>query len=718
MAAVTIYRFALGSERETINQRKDRASEHLSSVRFQTPGAQTTPDRFWTRQRVVPSCARRPMHRWSLLSWLLPFTFILPAAASSDESARSAKAPPDREAIERLIRQLGSGTFHEREAASRQLQKIGPPAVEALRAAATGSKDAEVRRRAAQVAAVIENSLEQLSIDYRSLGLPLPPKDAPLVRYEAGGGGLVNGEVQPKWFDLAFLLKSGNDTQPWVLLQGTFERQMEWDPRAREVKPEPNAVKDLSVGLDGLTLAIQCHTRGWGKLAEYLFEQAQKNSPHPPHQALLHAAWFYWESQLTRPRIDRAPIAKRLKELIGKDKDLDTEPNRALLKSLELALVPSKAKPGSIEALIDGLVDYTANTGTIPFFEPEDQYWRIAELGFDAVPALLEHLDDDRLTRGMMQGFNNFPSWNLRVRYVVSDLLEGLAGKDIGRDWLRRQQGYGVENAEAKKWWEQARKVGEERYLLEHVLPRDSKEGERAEVNVQQLRRILIKYPKHIPTLYRTVLDKRPEVDSWPLAEAVRRSKLPAKEQLTLFLYAAEHKDNQHRLVAFWGIKELDQKRFDALVLAAIQGLPKDVAGPYWTCPEARFAQLAAESDEPQVWPALEKAARRAAVGLRMELLNHFADARDKRHWSERLRLLAAFLDDATSRDSGSSKKYEGPCAGFMYHKVEVRDFVAMELADLLGIEVELNPKRTPAEWARIRRQVRESVEQALGKPK
>ena len=41
-----------------------------------------------------------------------------------------------------------------------------------------------------------------------------------------------------------------------------------------------------------------------------------------------------------------------------------------------------------------------------------------------------------------------------------------------------------------------------------------------------------------------------------------------------------------------------------------------------------------------------------------------------------------------------------------------------MELAILLGIEVELNPERTPAEWARIRRQVRESVKQALGAPK
>ncbi len=32
--------------------------------------------------------------------------------------------------------------------------------------------------------------------EYLALGLPMPPKDARLVRYERGGGGLVNGKVQ------------------------------------------------------------------------------------------------------------------------------------------------------------------------------------------------------------------------------------------------------------------------------------------------------------------------------------------------------------------------------------------------------------------------------------------------------------------------------------------------------------------------------------------
>jgi hypothetical protein len=43
-----------------------------------------------------------------------------------------------------------------------------------------------------------------------------------------------------------------------------------------------------------------------------------------------------------------------------------------------------------------------------------------------------------------------------------------------------------------------------------------------------------------------------------------------------------------------------------------------------------------------------------------------------------------------------------------------VRDFVALELAWLLGIEVELKLDRTPAEWTKIRDTVREAMKREL----
>ncbi|MCI0638504.1 MAG: ankyrin repeat domain-containing protein [Gemmataceae bacterium] len=62
-------------------------------------------------------------------------------------------AQPD-EVIERLVKQLGSDDFREREQATKQLKETGRPALKALRNAAA-SNDAEVRRRAEQLVLAI-----------------------------------------------------------------------------------------------------------------------------------------------------------------------------------------------------------------------------------------------------------------------------------------------------------------------------------------------------------------------------------------------------------------------------------------------------------------------------------------------------------------------------------------------------------------------------------
>ena len=59
---------------------------------------------------------------------------------------------------ERLVKQLGGGTFKEREAATKRLTEIGEPALDALYKALT-SGDAEVRRRAENIVAAIGSKL-------------------------------------------------------------------------------------------------------------------------------------------------------------------------------------------------------------------------------------------------------------------------------------------------------------------------------------------------------------------------------------------------------------------------------------------------------------------------------------------------------------------------------------------------------------------------------
>jgi len=66
-------------------------------------------------------------------------------------------APPDAAEIDRLVRQLGSPRFAQREAAAKGLEAVGEGALDALRKAAGGSKDPEVRRRAGLLVEAIES---------------------------------------------------------------------------------------------------------------------------------------------------------------------------------------------------------------------------------------------------------------------------------------------------------------------------------------------------------------------------------------------------------------------------------------------------------------------------------------------------------------------------------------------------------------------------------
>lgn len=63
------------------------------------------------------------------------------------------------------------------------------------------------------LAATSDSVFDDLLKEYRALGLPLPPEDAKLVRYDAGGGGIINRVVQPIRYGLAFEFKPKTKTE-------------------------------------------------------------------------------------------------------------------------------------------------------------------------------------------------------------------------------------------------------------------------------------------------------------------------------------------------------------------------------------------------------------------------------------------------------------------------------------------------------------------------
>src|SRR5262249_35590345 len=96
-----------------------------------------------------------------ILSLIVPFMVTGLVASESSEPVAPAHRSSLTEYVDRLIRQLGSSKFDEREAAAKALEAVGEEALEPLRKAANRSEDAEVRRRASELATLIQRQTFQ-----------------------------------------------------------------------------------------------------------------------------------------------------------------------------------------------------------------------------------------------------------------------------------------------------------------------------------------------------------------------------------------------------------------------------------------------------------------------------------------------------------------------------------------------------------------------------
>jgi hypothetical protein len=185
---------------------------------------------------------------WLAVAWVL--IWVNPALAQSPAKKTDPKA------IAALIAQLGDEDFQKRQAATRSLGAIGRPALAALREAADKHDEAEVRRRAKGLVETIENSLENLLEEYKAYGLPLPPKDAPLVRFGSAKSSL------------GFLLKPGTRNEEPEVLGGVERYRISVDTPLSILQPERATIPEIDGWIRELAaLAIQCKARGWDKLA-------------------------------------------------------------------------------------------------------------------------------------------------------------------------------------------------------------------------------------------------------------------------------------------------------------------------------------------------------------------------------------------------------------------------------------------------------------------
>jgi hypothetical protein len=569
--------------------------------------------------------------------------------------------------------------------------------------------------------------LDALLARYRRYGLPLPADSAPLV-----------------WLGprkrVGFLLDRGPDAPRYLL--GTQE--FTWpqcNPRPEPVEPTPELADQLHPAWvhadDGcfpsnttLALAIHCHARGWTALADRLLERGLREHcgrrwdvfHQPPGVSptlgLAHLAWAHCGNELIKPGTDRAALAALMAALLDEEPGLATDRTRALLRSVQAALVPGRGAPGTIEWYLDTLVEAHGELG---FSHQLPAGAAVLRHGLDAVPVLLDHFDDPRLTRLVSPAICNKVAEPVTVGDVVRGLLKDLAGQYRNNEvWASR--------ADAEAWWRPHLTGCPEDFLVAQVLPPTA--PWEVSPNPALLWLLGESYPHRLPEVYQVILDERPEVHSWEIARGILEGPLPASEKIELFVRAAAHPSIDLRRPALSALSQLHQGRFAEAMTDTLHRLSpvptdprrsactSDLPDEYnkvavWFCPETDIVQLVRQADDPRVWDTLAETAARSHVALRIEAMTTFHDNGIPDH---RLPLEIAFLlrffDDAEVRDLAAVEaEYDVTfIAAGQFPRLAVRDMAAMRAANLLKLQPAPQPSWTPDMWDDLRKRVRDQV--------
>ena len=453
------------------------------------------------------------------------------------------------------------------------------------------------------------------------------------------------------------------------------------DPRDVEpLQPTPEALRHVDPP-DCIPFAFQCRLRGWNDLARELYARGwtvrfENGIDYDLNQDLPLRAFSMWGERLADRKSDRKVILRHLTQLIDEEKTLQYPENLKLLRRLEFTInYKPKAKPTRVEALIDKLTDHWENPDD-PYVVDRAAYWQLVELGFEAVPDLLKHLNDQRLTRSPQIG----PPFGVTVGYLCRKIIQELSGLAFkGED-----EASPADIAKAEAWFESAKAIGEEQWVASHVL------SSVTQFQAQNVRLLGMKYPARLAAIYRETLKLPASVEADGFVDGIVESKLPREEKIRLMLEGIKSASVSRQLSAIGGLHTLDKplyRKHLAIVLAQIGDGLKAVQKNRSNLPfyVQSLSGFVGGEDDPKLWDSLATIAQRLPFSLRMELLSDVGWVSSRKPESrsvrlERIRFLMRFLDDRTAEpDEYNNVEFDN---------VAVRDYAATRLAGLLGFHV------------------------------
>jgi len=625
-----------------------------------------------------------------------------------------------------------------------------------------------------------ELDFDALIRDWDSYGLPVVPPGAELTILEQDRGVYENGVlVKPK--SLVYVI-SGDGKSERRVVSGMGE-PVHIAPAdkttgvAKDAETLPwkiNRNFRLNIGQEPneeLVLTVACAREGRKALAQQFLpvglEAEQwgfgsggkiQDKAMTPRGAIAKLAWRYWNGQLGKPGADRRAIADRLEMITKSPYGLDTPRNLAVVRGLRSSTAKSNAKPGSYEAMIDGLVNFHSPKGWGGFdgfakssVEPNDydqNYYRLWMAGFDAVPALMEHLADVRSTSAPVVYTFGVPetATYYRVCDIISDLLTGLSADELKskRKYLQDEGVNIVDPAAAAAWWDSVKDLKEADYLIDNAvqartvpfkmpqpamsanMPEQSrKHWERIQKQQEKSRErsarescaardhiiqiIAAKYPNRMPELFERATSACPEASNWLLIRLMGRAKIPDERKLPALVRVATDGNPESRRTAVEQLLDARHPEAARLLEAGIDTIPRQWEGSEMQKQAQMWGRLAPKSDDAAVWNRLTRVAREAEPAQRIEILEAMICCSNQDpcvNRDRRIEFLGKFLDDAAVRELSEMDARQVFIAAHGQTHVSVRDVATSQLATLLDLEACCAWPQNEAEWAILRGRV------------
>jgi hypothetical protein len=564
--------------------------------------------------------------------------------------------------------------------------------------------------------------LDALVAQYKRYKLPLPPKTAPLVQTNTVGTGAGDKATY------GYLLPKKDEYGRAVALIGTQEGSTESTTPVKATKAAAaRAYLGGSSGGDGIFdqetgvwLAVCEHARGHDEFAIAILKKAKSGEtlarPYwlsggkTARERLAFFAVTHWLNELSKPGTDWVSISENIEAIKQRAPVVNTELVKYYATRVKKTVTGRYQGDDLDERLIDELCDLSHIHGS--FFSmfadvgPDKTpalLMRIPDRGFEIVPDLIAHRNDERLTRTGWLGFNNFGPRLLTVGELCKLLLTEFS--EIGHGLPFLHQG---NEGKLESWWDAASDEGEREYLKRKLAKPAKEFPSGLLIYVAESR-----HPDILAGAYETLLRETPKSQSWVLLDAVLRAVHGKPEKIRLLEIGASHANLNHVHSALWKLKDLEPALFDKHLLAVLKRLPRSPTGPAWLSQEGSFAQQVAQSSSPQVWAALTQATKRAEVNLRLALLEKSCDAKfDEVRRRLALTHLLQFFDDASTAVKKKPTD-EDPFAddGLPFLDVKrVQDLAAALAARELRIGPEPAPKAPRAQWDKFRQRVRGAV--------